>query len=82
MYQAKDLELDLVHKMNMQTIAETVIKKYKLLKFRMKIGYIAFSNNQTVKELMVRQILESYKILNKKGLVQNPYPRIDKTFLQ
>ena len=37
------------------------MKKYKLMKFRMKISYLAFENTMTIQELWLTTILKTYK---------------------
>ena len=62
-------------------MCENVIKKYKLLRIRMKIGFMAYTKNQTINELFLRTILDSYKLLSHRGILLNPYPRVNKRFL-
>ena len=37
-----------------------IFKKYKILKFRMKISYMAFVQNMTILELFLKAILKTY----------------------
>jgi hypothetical protein len=43
--------------------------KYKIIKFRMKISYIAFEKEMTIKELFLTTIMRSYMILFKRGKI-------------
>jgi hypothetical protein len=43
--------------------------KYKVIKFRMKISFIAFVKCMTIKELFFRQIIKSHQILFKEGKI-------------
>jgi hypothetical protein len=62
----------------MQCASEKVGKKYQLLKYRMKIGYMAFAKLMTVNELFLRTIINSYEVLNRAGLIKDPWPRAQK----
>ena len=44
-------------------IFQKVNTKYKIMKIRQKISYMAFQKSVTIKELIVNQICESYKVL-------------------
>ena len=39
-----------------QIITDDTMKKYRLLKIRMKISYMAYLNNQTIPELFLNTI--------------------------
>ena len=43
--------------------------KYKIMKFRMKISYMAYEQRKTVKELFFDSILKTYIKLFKNGLI-------------
>ena len=46
-------------------IFQKVNTKYKIMKIRQKISFIAFEKSVTIKELIVNQIFESYKVLKR-----------------
>jgi len=56
----------------MQLLTIETLKKYKILKVRMKISYIAFVKNMTVHELFYRTILKSYASLVQMGVIEEP----------
>ena len=58
----------------MQILAEESIKKFKLLRIRMKISFSAFEKNMTINELFYRTILSSYNNLMKEGKIKDPWP--------
>ena len=43
--------------------------KYKIIKFRMKLSYIAFEKELTIKELFLTTIMKSYMTLFKRGKI-------------
>lgn len=45
----------------MQMLCEQVLKKFQILKYRMKISFCAFSQKYTVYELFLRTILDVYR---------------------
>ena len=53
-------------------IFKKVCYKYSILKFRMKLSYIAFQKGITILELWLNAILTSYKTLTKTGAIP-PY---------
>ena len=59
---------------NKYMFVQNLLKKYKLMKVRMKISYSAFAQSCTIQELFLNTILQSYKQRKKKGLIENPYP--------
>ena len=60
MYQAKDFEIESLQWYNLYTLSETVSKKFKLMKWRMKISYMAFVKTYTIKELFLKAIYDAY----------------------
>lgn len=42
-------------------LCEQVLKKFQILKYRMKISFSAFSEKMTVYELFLRTILDVYR---------------------
>ena len=54
---------------NQDLVVEKVVMKYKIMKFRMKISYMAFQKRKTVKELLLDSILKTYIKLFKNGLI-------------
>ena len=58
----------------MQVLAEETMKKYAILKCRMKISYSAFKKGMTIHELFYRTILSSYEQLLKQNKVDFPWP--------
>ena len=46
-------------------IFQKVNTKYKIMKIRQKISFMAFEKSVTIKELIVNQIFESYKVLKR-----------------
>ena len=58
----------------------STLKKFKLMKVRMKISYSALVKGMTVKELILDSILETYVKLNKLGLIKNPFEQGDDEF--
>ena len=56
LYESTDGQLAHLKRVNMQCASETAGKKYKLLKYRMKIGFMAFKKSMTVNELFLRTI--------------------------
>lgn len=63
-------------------ICEKVLKKFSILKYRMKISFSAFSQKMTVHELFLRNILEVYRKRRAEGLIRNPWPMEDKAILK
>lgn len=43
--------------------------RYKVMKMRMKISYIAFEKTMTVKQLFLETIMKSYMFLFKSGKI-------------
>ena len=82
--QIKDLKVPtkkekaILNKANLQEILDPIIKRFKMLKIRMKISFMAFRKNMTVFELFYQAILASYQQLKCKNLLTNPWPKIDK----
>ena len=56
----------------------TTLFKYKLMRIRAKIGFEAFRKKQTILELMLNRIMESYGELLKLGEL----PMASGTFLE
>lgn len=81
LYEAKDYEIENLNRENFQILSETTGKKFNMLKIRMKLSFIAFVRNQTITEMFLHTILNSYNILNRKGLIKNPWPKMDKQLI-
>ena len=60
MYRAKDFEIKALWWYNLYRLSETVSKKFKLMKWRMKISYMAFIKTFTIKELFLKAIYDAY----------------------
>ena len=54
---------------NQDLVVEKVVMKYKIMKFRMKISYMAFEKRKTVKELLLDSILKTYIKLFRNGII-------------
>lgn len=67
-------EVKLVERFNEYVLVSDVIKRFRLLKVRMKIGYSAFLQRQTISELLFKTILNVYNDRKLKGLIALPYP--------
>jgi hypothetical protein len=50
-------------------IIENTIVKYKVMKWRMKISFIAFEKRKTIKELFLEAIMKSYMSLFDTGRI-------------
>ena len=66
----------------MQMLCEQVLKKFQILKYRMKISFIAFSQKMTVYELFLRTILDVYRKRRSQNLIRNPWPKEDAAILK
>jgi hypothetical protein len=58
----------------MEYMVKNLIKKYVLLRIRMKISYMAFQWKMTISEFLMNRILSSYQSLLATGKIRNPYP--------
>jgi hypothetical protein len=54
---------------NPDLVVEKILMKYKIMKFRMKISYMAFEKKKSVKELLLDSILKTYIKLFKNGII-------------
>ena len=60
MYRCKDFEIESINWLNLYKLSETVGKKFKLMKWRMKISYMAFIKTFTINELFLKSIYDVY----------------------
>lgn len=82
LYESTDAQLSHLKRVNMQCASDTAAKKYQLLKYRMKIGFMAFTKSMTVNELFLRTIQNSYEVLKRDGLIKNPWPKPNKNMIK
>lgn len=61
----RDLAKFAVTRQERQAIHKTTLKKYKVLRMRSKISFLAFKNKCTINELFLNQILKTYTILTR-----------------
>jgi hypothetical protein len=66
----------------MQMLCEQVLKKFQILKYRMKISFSAFSEKMTVHELFLRTILDVYRKRRAENLIRNPWPKENQGILK
>ena len=57
-------------------MVEHIYSAYSIMKVRMKISYEAARSGQTIQELFLNTILNTYKERNAKKLVKLPWPPI------
>ena len=60
---------------------ERIYFGYKLMKFRMKISFEACKKFRTIQEHILYAILEVYYERANKGLIEDPYPKPEPSFL-
>ena len=51
------------------------------MKLRMKISFEACRQKKTIQELWLFAILKTYHERNSRGLIKNPYPKINKAMI-
>ena len=56
--------------MNEMKIFKKIFLKYKVMVIRAKISFMAFSKGKTINELMLTQIVKSYKIMRQQNLIK------------
>ena len=56
--------------MNEMKIFKKIFLKYKVMVIRAKISYMAFKNGKTINELILSQIIKSYKIMMKQNILK------------
>ena len=82
LYRAKDFEIEALARHNMELISEQVATKFRIMKFRMKISFMAFQKNQTILEMFMKTIYDVYFQRKKQGLIQCPWPPIEKNVVK
>lgn len=56
--------------MNEMKIFKKIFLKYKVMVIRAKISYMAFKKGKTINELILSQIIKSYKIMMKQNILK------------
>lgn len=67
----EELERQRKERVFMQIVCDLTLKKYRVLKTRMKISYLAYVKNMTVVELFCKTILNSYQQLVERGEIED-----------
>ena len=62
----------------MQLLARKVMIKFKIMKIRMKISFMAFQKCETIYELMMKTIYDVYNHRKNQGLIETPWPTVTK----
>jgi hypothetical protein len=57
-------------------MVEQIYSAYSIMKVRMKISFEAARSNQTIQELFLNTILNTYKERNSKKLIKVPWPPV------
>jgi len=68
--------------MNKQDLVHNSVRKFKLMRVRMKINFMAFAKSMLVSELFLDSILRTYYQRSNQGLVSNPWPEENPAILE
>lgn len=58
---------------NERVLFHMVIQKYKILKIRLKISFMAFQQNKSVKEMFLSAIIKAYMNHVQQGHIKDTY---------